>query len=307
MRTYLECLPCLMRQTVDATRHAGADLGVQGRVLRETLRMLAQMDPHQSPPAMAQRIHRLIRAAVGDPDPYARAKRRLNRLALRLYPALRRRVRAAADPLAAALRMAAAANVLDLGVTSGIAEPEVRRVMESAMTAPLDPKAIRAFRRAAASARRILYIGDNAGEIVLDRLLVEELGAEKVVFAVRGGPVINDATRADAVTSGLAGVVEIIDSGSDAPGTVLTDCGRAFRRCFARADLVLAKGQGNYETLSDAPRPVFFLLRAKCPVVARDLRCAVGSLVLRRSAGHRPAGCGDRTHPPPAERKADGR
>ena len=281
MRTYFDCIPCFLRQALDALRRMGGDEAVQEKVLRAVLKAAGEMDLGRSPPAMGQVIHRLIREATGDADPYREAKERLNRLALDLYPGLRRRVVEDSDPLAVALRLAAAGNVIDLGVKSGIAEAEIAGAIGDSLSAPLDGGAVERFRRAADLAENILYIGDNAGEIVLDRLLVEQLGAGKVTFAVRGAPVINDVTVADAEASGMAEMVEVIDSGSDAPGTILEDCSDAFRERFAGAALVLAKGQGNYETLSDADKPVFFLLKAKCPVIARDIGCPVGSLVLQ--------------------------
>ena len=137
------------------------------------------------------------------------------------------------------------------------------------------------------AAARVLYLADNAGEIACDRLLIERLGPARITLAVKGSPVLNDATRVDAEAVGLAAIVEVVDNGSDAPGTILADCSEAFRRRFAEADLILAKGQGNYETLSNAAADIFFILKAKCPVIARDLGCRVGSLILRR---HRPAG-----------------
>ncbi len=284
MRTYFDCIPCFLRQTLDALRRVTGDEAVQEKVLREVLRAAGEMDLRRSPPAMGQVIHRLIREATGNPDPYREVKERLNRFALDLYPGLRRRVEEANDPFEAAVRLAAAGNVIDLGVKSSIEEAEIAGVIEDSLDALLDVEAVGRFRRAAESAGRILYIGDNAGEIILDRLLVEHLGPEKVAFAVRGAPVINDATIADAEASGMAELVEVIDSGSDAPGTILEDCSEEFRRRFDGADLVLAKGQGNYETLSDVEGPIFFLLKAKCSVIAGHLGCPVGSLVLQGGA-----------------------
>jgi hypothetical protein len=280
MRTFLDCIPCFLRQTLDALRRTTSDEGQWERVLRSILEEASKMDLRRSPPAMGQVIHRQIRESTGNNDPYREVKERQNRFALDLLPSLALRVEKASDPFGAALRLAAAGNVIDLGVKGGIEESEISRVIENSLSAPLDGTAVERLRMAARAAERVLYIGDNAGEIVLDRLLVEQLGASKVTFAVRGAPVINDATIADAEASGMAGLVEVVDSGSDAPGTILDDCSESFRERFAGADLVLAKGQGNFETLSDAQAPIFFLLKAKCAVVAEHLGCRPGSLVL---------------------------
>jgi uncharacterized protein with ATP-grasp and redox domains len=114
-------------------------------------------------------------------------------------------------------------------------------------------------------------------------LLIEQIPIEKVTVVVKGSPVINDATMEDAVVAGLPQIVEVIDNGSDAPGTILESCSQDFRRQFDKADLVIAKGQGNYETLSDVDKNIFFILKAKCPVIARDLGCGIGEMILRRS------------------------
>ncbi|MBN2451771.1 MAG: DUF89 family protein, partial [Lentisphaeria bacterium] len=124
------------------------------------------------------------------------------------------------------------------------------------------------------------YLADNAGEIVLDRLLVDELPAGRVTVAVRGGPILNDATLDDARQAGLCDRVEVIDNGSDAPGTILADCSPKFRRRFAAADLILAKGQGNFETLSEVAAPLCFLLKVKCPVIAGHTGLPLGTQVL---------------------------
>jgi len=128
----------------------------------------------------------------------------------------------------------------------------------------------------------VLYIGDNVGETVFDRVFIEEITAP-VTYVVRDRPVLNDVTAQDALDSGLEGLARIVSSGSASPGAVLPECSNEFLDLFDKADVVISKGQGNYEALSDAPRPIFFLLRAKCPVVARDLGVEVGSLVLRES------------------------
>jgi uncharacterized protein with ATP-grasp and redox domains len=111
------------------------------------------------------------------------------------------------------------------------------------------------------------------------------MDGDKVTFAVRGAPIINDVTMRDAVEVGLADLVPIIENGSDAPGTILSDCSQEFRERFLRADLIIAKGQGNYETLSQAPGRIFFVLKVKCPVIARDIGCEVGAVVVQERAG----------------------
>ncbi len=283
MKTFFDCIACFVRQSLEAVRITTPDEAVHEQLLREVLRVLGEMDMRQSPPAMAKRIHRLIREMTGQADPYRADKERFNRLALDVYPELKARVGRSANPLETAVRLAIAGNVIDLGVNHHLTDEQVHEAIDHALDAPFETD-MAAFGEAASSAGNILYLADNAGEIVFDRLLIEQLPVEKVTVAVKGSPIINDATMEDAEATGLTELVKVVDNGSDAPGTILDDCSEAFRRRFNEADLVIAKGQGNYETLSEAGKDIFFILKAKCPVIARDLGCSVGSLVLRRSS-----------------------
>jgi len=284
MQTYLDCIPCLCRQALDAARFATDDEAIHMQVLRRALTAAGEMDMRQSPPAMAQKMHRLIGELTGSHDPYAGVKAHGNEYALAMYPELSRRIAAANDPLAAGVRMAIAGNIIDFGATSSVEDATIASHIEAAWSAPLLGNSVDDLRAAVAGARDILYLGDNAGEIVFDRMLIEQLPAERITYAVKAFPVINDATRVDAEQAGLTALVEVIDNGSDAPGTVLETCSDAFRRRFAEADLIISKGQGNYESLSDSVGDIFFLLKVKCKVIAQDLDCEQGSLILKRSS-----------------------
>ncbi len=283
MKTFLDCVPCLIRQALHAVRSVTDDPHIHDQIVRTALEGIAAMDFGQPPAVMAQTIHRHIREVTGNADPYAAQKKRLNDAALELFPVFSQRVEQAADPLELAVRLAIAGNIMDLAVKTTLGEDEVLASFDDCIAAPLDC-AVDEFALAVQEAEEILYLTDNAGEIVFDRLLLEQLPREKVTVAVRGKPIINDATRDDAEYAGLPAIVAVVDNGSDAPGTILSDCSDAFRRRFERADMIISKGQGNYETLADSPRPIWFLLRVKCPIIARDLECSVGTTILRRRA-----------------------
>ena len=283
MQTYLDCVPCFVRQVLDSVKMTTDDEQIHEKVLREALCLASKMDLQQSPPAMAQKIHRFIRELTGVQDPYLQVKNRFNKFALKMYPDMKERIETSADPLETAVRLAIAGNIIDLGVKSGLAESQVERTITRSLTESLDMEALEEFRTATAQAKDILYLGDNAGEIVFDRLLIEQLPCKNITFVVKAGPIINDATMQDAEMTGLTDTVSVIDNGSDAPGTILESCSEDFRSRFAGADLVIAKGQGNYETLSDADKNIFFVLKAKCPVIAQHLGCEIGCLVLTKN------------------------
>ena len=282
MKTYLDCIPCLVRQTLDSVRHATDDSDKHELILRETLRSISEMDLSKSPPAMACRIHRLVRKCLGVDDPYKEMKVKSNELVLGLYPELKARVEHSTNPLETALRLAIAGNIIDVAAKNHMGEINVNESIEHALSNPLNGD-VRTFSKAVSEAETILYLADNAGEIVFDRLLIEWLPLGKVTVAVRGLPTINDATMDDAETAGITDLVKVIDNGSDVPGTILDECSETFQRSFDHADLVIAKGQGNYETLNDMDKDIFFLFKVKCPIIAEDIGCHVGSQVLRRS------------------------
>jgi damage-control phosphatase, subfamily I len=290
MQTTLDCMPCFVRQALGAVREVTDDVEDAGRMLRDVLLEMSQMSTQQSPVVMAQRIHRLVRGLAGGIDPYRDAKDRCNRIALDLYPKVALMVRQSGNPLEMALRMSIAGNAIDFGPHQHVDRKHVDQAISHASSSELYGD-VAGFADAVSRAGSILYLADNAGEIVFDRLLIEQLGADRVTLVVRGAPVLNDAQRSDVEIAGLADIVEVIDNGSDAPGTLLDDCSDEFRRRFYQADLVIAKGQGNYESLNDADREVFLVLQAKCSVIADQLGCPVAALVVERG------GCGVETEP----------
>lgn len=282
MKTSLDCIPCILRQSLDAARMVSKDPKVHENILREVLGWAGEMDLSQSPPAMAQRIHRRLREIAGVDDPYRETKDWQNFIALEMLPSLRSKIESASDPLLLAARLAIAGNVIDMGVNGNLTEADMLQAVNRALTEPLVGD-YDEFRTAIAKAQSILYLADNAGEIAFDRLLIEKLLPERVTLVVRGAPVINDATLADAQAVGLDKIVEIIDNGSDAPGTILRDCSQEFQRRYSDADLIIAKGQGNFETLSNEPENIFFLFKVKCPLVSDLVHQPIGTQMLLQS------------------------
>jgi uncharacterized protein with ATP-grasp and redox domains len=244
MKTSLDCIPCLLRQSLDAARLVSPDPSVHEQIIRDVLHWTGEMDLNQSPPEIAQRIHQRLRELVGVTDPYREAKDWQNRVAMELIPKFRAEVMAAKDPLLLAARLAIAGNVIDMGSNGNLTEADVRQSLNKALTEPFFGEEER-FEQAIAQAKSVLYLADNAGEIAFDRLLVEQIikqvPPERVTLVVRGAPVLNDATLIDVHTVGIDQIVEAIDNGSDAPGTILNDCSEEFRRRFAEADLIVAK------------------------------------------------------------------
>lgn len=281
MNTAIECIPCFVRQAAEALAMSAIDGSQQERLLRRLLRDVAEARWDVTPVRITQHMQRVVRGATGQTDPYRAMKDSMNRLALELLPALAETVRRHPDPHEAAMRLAIAGNLLDAGAKNRIELADLPERLKTIWDMPIVGSAADLF-RAADDAGCILYLADNAGEIVFDRLLIEALPRQKITVAVRGAPVINDATLEDAQMAGIPAIAPVIANGSDAPGTLVEECSEEFQCCFQRADLVIAKGQGNYETLSDSAKQIFFLLTVKCPVIAADIGAPVGAMVARR-------------------------
>ncbi len=282
MKIYIDCMPCFIRQALESVKLITDDEIIREQVVRHVLMMAANLNTSQSPPAIGQQIHRLIRQLTGNEDPYRELKQRFNNLALKLSAELKKSIDLSEDSLETVIRLAIAGNIIDLGVKTSIAESDIENIIKNCLIEDFDTSQVEEFKNSLVNAEKILYLTDNAGEIVFDRLLIEQLPVEKVTVAVRGQPIINDATMEDAEFAGLTQIVEVIDNGSNAPGTILETCSEEFQRRFQEADLIIAKGQGNYETLSETDKNIFFILKAKCPVIARDLDCEVGKMILRK-------------------------
>lgn len=278
MKTYLDCYPCLLRQALSAARRSGASDNQQHIILLKTMKELSAFPTDSTPPQLAYRIHQCVQQLTSNLDPYRDDKDQATQQALALYPELKKKVGAASDPLEMAVRIAIAGNIIDLGVADSY---DLDATLKRVLTQDFAINDLAALRSALAQNLSVLYIADNAGETVFDRVLIESI-VGSVTYVVKSGPIINDATYEDAVAAGIDQVATIIDNGSNAPGTLFEQCSEAFRQRFNEADLIIAKGQANYESLSDSSAPIFFLLQAKCNVIARDLGITEGDIVLKQ-------------------------
>jgi len=291
VKIYLDCYPCLLRQALDSSRVTTEDVGQQREILNRVMGLLSHLSPDLTPPQLAQAAHRVVREMTGNPDPYAEIKHHYNEKALEHLPACRRMVSESPDPLETAVRLSVAGNVVDFGGgwTEFDLEGELHAVLESRFFAWDYDR----FRQDVVGAGTILFLGDNTGEIVLDRLLVEALrqvSSAEITFVVRGAPVLNDATEDDARFVGMEKLARVVGNASDAPGTVLAEVCPEVREAFHSADVIISKGQGNFETLNEEPGNIYFLFKVKCAVVAGMTGAEQGAYMLAHAGGSTPAG-----------------
>jgi damage-control phosphatase, subfamily I len=279
MKTHLDCIPCFLRQTIEAARQITTDAQVHEQLVREVLRMGAELDLGQAPPLVGQLIRRRLRDLTGVKDPLPGGQASIQSTGDGRVARDRRDRETVARSLARRRKASHRRRCDRHGVAADLTDADVREALLGSADAHFHGDEQK-FRDEVADAKQILYLADNVGKIAVDWLLIEQLGLKRVTLAVRGGPVLNDATIVDADEVGMRELVEVIDNGSDVAGTALKDCSPHFRQRFHTADLIIAKGQGNFETLSDVAANIFFLFKVKCPVLSRHVGMPLGNLAL---------------------------
>lgn len=278
MRTYPDCYACLFQLSLNAILPSSAGLDQENAILRQILGLLAETDPSLSPSHLFDMLNPLICQAVGVDDPYRAVRLAGLEAALSGQAGFRKLLSESADPFETATRLAIAGNIID--VIPGHSY-DLSVVVRQSLDQPIAGDGLESFRAAVDAAHSILYLADNAGEAVLDRFLVEQIN-KPLYYAVKSGPIVNDATLEDALAAGLDNLAHIIETGSRGPGTILEKCSAEFLEIFQAADLIIAKGQANYETLDTQGGRVFFLMKVKCQIIAQEIGASVGNLVIHR-------------------------
>ncbi len=280
MEIDLDCLPCFLNQTLSTCRAVGLSPETTRRAMGRVIGELQRFEQYELTTLLARRIHRILREESGRDDLYREQKETANRRIVELLESMF--PQGEAPGFREAVRLAVAGNIIDLGANPELSWERVREVIDGVAERGFFIDHTDELERRVEQARHILYLADNAGEIVFDRLLLSCFPKGKTTVAVRGGPVLNDVTREDARMLGLEKLARVIDTGADLPGVVFSECGREFLSAWKDADLVISKGQGNFESLTGrADRPVFFLFMAKCRMVAERLNCRVGDCVVQ--------------------------
>ncbi len=295
MRFQHDCIACSKRQGAriynialggepDAIEHWCGDLQ------RDLDDQIDTADPSLSPAHLSLMAIRSAQKHAGIDDPFTELKKYNNQLALSMEADLRQRIQASQDRLHTACQLAACGNIIDLGVADTFdLDGAIERVLSEGFQRDEYQIFLSELERAQQKTQnpKMAYCCDNAGEIFFDRLLMEELKRAypdlDITAVVRHTPVLNDATMEDAITVGLPDVVRVIDNGNNLLGTVMDSAGEELNTAFGEADIIISKGQANYETLSHQPELIFFILKAKCNVIADSLGVKLYDAVMTRS------------------------
>ncbi|KGK89205.1 ARMT1-like domain-containing protein [Clostridium sp. HMP27] len=283
MKISYECIHCLARQAVEIAEEATSNVLIQEEIIKKSLKELGEMNFNETAPEIAFRMHQHAKNITNITDPYARLKEQYNEIASEIYKKIieEKWLDNAEDPFDMSCRLAIAGNIIDFSVGLKLEHSDVVKSVEDSIKHDIFGTGTAALREAAEKANNIMYIADNAGEIIFDKFLLENLPLNKVTYVVKGGPIVNDATMQDAISTGIVDLVKVIDNGHAAQGTILKDCSSEFKSEFNKADLIISKGQANFETLSDIKdKTIFYLLRAKCSSVASAIGCKQMDYVL---------------------------
>jgi len=279
LRISFDCIPCTINSFLKLLNRDILPKDKHEDAVRQLLLSLSEQSFQQSPASLGRKIHQLIRDILNNPDPYRDIKDKSNIMMLEHAGRLREKIYESSSPFKTALKLAVAGNVIDYGPQDRLDIWEtIERILKSNLAKDDSTELFNEIQ----SAKQILYVGDNCGEIVMDKLFLETINHDNVFFAVRESPVINDATKEDAVNVGIDRIAQIITTGDNAPGAIWEDSSEEFRKTLLRSDVVISKGQGNFEGLSDVNHPIYFLLVAKCDLVAKELGVKKGDFVVKK-------------------------
>jgi uncharacterized protein with ATP-grasp and redox domains len=272
------CIYCLVTAFGRSLEKADIPVCDKEGFTKEMIGVLNEKWNSVNAPDCARDIHGLYRKYIKNDDPFREVKKRSNDTVMQMSSELEQTIRNSSDPFTTALKLAIAGNIIDFAVNDNCdLEGTIDKVLKSDFA--VDHSAM--LKEELKKAGKVLYIGDNAGEIVFDKLFIREIAHHDLTYSVRGAPVINDATMEDAEYTGLTSMVKVISSEYDAPSTILAKSGEEFRTNFEKADVIISKGQGNLEGLIGESDPrIFFLLMVKCEVMAEFMDTETGSYVV---------------------------
>jgi len=277
VKAVVECIPCVLLQALNASKRITTDEKKLVEIQHEIMRLMPALSLDMTPAEFSYIVLKEVYKRFKVHDPYKADKHKNNEMMLGVYEKLEKMTDYSANTKLTALKIAAAGNLLDIGIRSDFDMNEIMgRVVEGSFKIDDSDELFEDVKKAG----NVLYLTDNAGEIVTDKLLITILAKEGITVAVKGGPMLNDATMEDAEEVGLSQVANVISNGSGMLGTVLSDCSEEFIKVYNKADVIISKGQANFESLDGVQKNIYYILTAKCASVARRFGIAIDDAVV---------------------------
>lgn len=289
MKTSLMCMECNVKQIVKLAELLHANNDKQELAVKRIFKELSGVSFELSNPEIMGTITwRIITEVFGNEDPYKETKIFYNQKLLDVYEDVQKVIDGSDNPLDTALKIAVIGNVIDFGARHKFDSNSVFEMIKKVDDIQFAIDSRKELLLQLEDCKQLLYIGDNCGEIVLDKLLIKTIKERypniKIYFGVRGAPIINDVTSADAKQVNMAEVAEVISSEAMFPGTILHKSSKEFQKVFRESDIVLAKGQGNFESLSDVKRKgLFLILLVKCSYIAKNIPSEVMDYIIKEN------------------------
>jgi len=279
MNTSLECIPCIVNSFTNLLKNELFADAEKEKVMRKLLEYLSETDYKQSPPVLGKEMHRMIREMINNPDPYKEVKDKFNNLMMDRFSEFEKIVSNSQDPFDTAMRLAIAGNVIDFGPQNRL---DINETINKVINSKLAIDDSLELKKELKDTNSLIYIGDNCGEIVLDKLFLKTIDLPNMYYVVRGSPVLNDATLEDAKLVGIDKIAKVITTGDNAPGAVWDLTSEEFKKVFYDADVIISKGQGNLEGILGVNKTIFFLLVTKCDLISKLIDTKTGEFVVRR-------------------------
>lgn len=276
MKTSLDCMECNVKQLIKVSKLLNVSEKQQEKASKRLFLMLSNISFEHTNPHIMGKMWEIMTSEYGNDNPYKEIKHMYNELILDMYDAIAKIISESNDPFNSALKIAVTGNIIDFGARHQFSKEELLQRILNHDSIKFKVNDTEVLRKKLQSAKTLLYIGDNCGEIVLDKLFIQTIKqfnpTIRIYFGVRGGNILNDVTKEDAVQVQMQEVAEVISSGISVPGTIIEESSNEFQKVFTECDVIIAKGQGNYESLSDTKREhLYLMLLAKCEYVANTI------------------------------------
>ncbi|MBQ8232587.1 MAG: DUF89 family protein [Lachnospiraceae bacterium] len=267
MKISASCIRCLVERQEERIRQF-AEEDIKSRYMKEVLRIIAESDEEASAPYLVAQMRRKYREYFGDTEDFAEIKHRFNQMMLEKEHQIREIIHTSKDPLRYALTFARIGNYIDFGAMHEVDTKILEKMIQSAEADMVEERVYKLLLRELKTASTLVYLVDNCGEVVLDKLAIECLKEQypelDIAVIVRGQEVLNDVTMTDAEETGLTEIIWVLENGSDVAGTQLNCINAETLAAINEADIIISKGQGNFETLNGCGLNIYYLFLCKC-------------------------------------------